>query len=66
MSHNVGDEKQVKKQEEIAEDKRNQELEDIKYLLNNKVGMRFFKRFFDEGHVFRTTFILTGCSAHTN
>ncbi len=36
--------------------KREQELSDIKTLLGNPVGMRFFRRLMDEGLIFRPTF----------
>lgn len=32
--------------------KRNQELSDLRILLNTEQGLRFFKRFFDEGRMF--------------
>ena len=42
--------------------KREQEIEDIKTILATAAGVRFFKRFLADGHVFKTTF--TG-NSHT-
>lgn len=35
---------------------RDSELDDLKFLLSTPQGIRFFKRFFDEGSMFKTTF----------
>ena len=40
--------------------KRLNELDDLKFVLSSPQGVRFFKRFFDEGSMFKTTF--TGSS----
>lgn len=54
--HNAADEKIVKDKEQEAKNQRDQELEDIKTLLNTPQGVRFFRRLFDVGCMFQTTF----------
>ena len=55
-AHNAADPEAVKKKQEELEILRNQELEDVRWLLNQKAGMRFFQRLMEEGHIFSTTF----------
>jgi hypothetical protein len=45
-----------KEREKSEKLERDQELEDIRTLLNNPAGLRFFKRFMKDGMVFKTTF----------
>lgn len=54
---------QIKREREIAENERKQELQDYKDILSTSAGMRFFKRFFARGHMFSTTFKNNGWSA---
>lgn len=56
MGYNASDEQQVKDLEQEAQNARNQELEDIKTILDTPHGVRFFKRLFDIGCMFQTTF----------
>ena len=56
MSHNAGDKQKVKDREKQDKNERDQELEDIKEILGRPSGIRFFRRFMDEGKVFQTTF----------
>ena len=60
--YNAGDEKQVKDLEKKAKNERDQELEDLREILNLKAGVRFFKRFLEDGQIFCSTF--TG-NSHT-
>lgn len=55
-TYNAGDENAVADKEKDNKSKREQELEDIKTLMNMPVGIRFFKRFMEEGRVFHTSF----------
>jgi hypothetical protein len=57
---NASDEEAVKDKEKDLKNDRLQQLEDIKYILNTDAGKRFFQRFFEDGHVFRTS--MTGNS----
>jgi len=50
------DEKTVAQQEEIRARERRQELEDIKKILQRPEGKRFFRRIFEIGHMFQTTY----------
>lgn len=56
MEYNASDEKQAKKQQRKERLDRKQELEDIKAILDTPSGLRFFRRFFEEGRIFTTTF----------
>ena len=56
MAHNAADEKQVNKAREDQKTQRDQELEDIKTLLDTPAGIRFFLRFFTKAKMFQTTF----------
>lgn len=58
--YNASDEQIVKDKEKDLKNNRTQQIEDIKYLLNTDSGVRFFQRFFEDGHVFRTS--MTGNS----
>jgi len=60
---NVASEKEVKDNFVKLRDARRQELQDIKDLLNTSCGMRFFKRLFEDGSIFSTTFKNNGWSA---
>lgn len=53
-------EKEFEIQTQKNKTERDQELEDIKVLLKNPAAIRFFRRLFDEGKIFETTF--TGTS----
>lgn len=53
---NMNDEQETEDRAKKVKLERDQELEDIKILLKNPAGLRFFKRLFDEGKMFRTTF----------
>jgi hypothetical protein len=56
MDYDLADEKKAKDREQKNKNERDQELEDIKTLLALPAGIRFFKRIFAEGCMFRTTF----------
>lgn len=56
-------EEQIKTINERAKDDRRQEIQDYKDILATSAGMRFFKRFFERGHLFCTTFKNNGWSA---
>ena len=56
MAHNAGDEKKVKAKESKIKLERDQELADIKDILETDAGIRFFKRFLRESKMFTTTF----------
>lgn len=47
---------ELKSQKEKERLQREQELDDVRRLLNLPAGMRFFKRLLEEGHIFHTTF----------
>jgi archaeosine-15-forming tRNA-guanine transglycosylase len=57
MSHQVrmteDEQGEFDKKQEL---KRNEELKDLQKILELQEGMRFFKRFFDEGSMFSSTF----------
>lgn len=59
--YNSADEGQVADHEKRIELKRLQELEDIRDLVGTPAGMRFFRRFMEDGKIFSTSF--TGNSA---
>ena len=54
--HNAADEKQVEAQAKRDENRRKQELIDIKDMLETPAGKRFFRRLMKDGLVFQTTF----------
>lgn len=54
--YNAADEKAVKSCVTKEQLERLQELEDLKVILATAAGVRFFKRFFEEGRLFHTTF----------
>lgn len=56
MVHNAADEKQVNESEKDLKNQRDQELEDIKFILKTPAGTRFFRRLMAQGSVFHTTF----------
>lgn len=56
MDYVASDEKQVKDKAKKFKNTREQELEDVKDILKNPAGVRFFKRIMTEGSVFTTTF----------
>lgn len=39
---------------------RDEQLNDLRFILETEQGMRFFKRFFESGYIFRTTFTGNG------
>ena len=56
MSYNAADNKKVKDKEKDLKNERDQELEDIKEILSRPSGVRFFRRLFEEGKIYSTTF----------
>lgn len=54
--YNAADEAEVENLQKKQKNDREQELEDIKFLLKYPSGIRFFKRLFTEGRIFQTTF----------
>jgi len=50
------DRKSLEKQEEIRSRDRRQQLDDIKRLLKMPEGKRLFRRLFELGHMFQTTY----------
>lgn len=54
--YNAAEEKVVKRLEETAKTEREQELEDIKTLIKQPAGLRFFRRMLAEAKVFHTSF----------
>lgn len=61
MSWNeTAEEKDRKEQQEEERREREQELEDVRFLINTPQGMRFFKLFFERAKVF--TMSMTGNS----
>ena len=54
--YNAADAEQVKQAREQVKQERDQELEDIKYLMETAQGVRFFKRLFEKGRIFHTSF----------
>lgn len=46
----------LKKREQDEKNERDTYLDDLRYLLRSPQGMRFFKKFFEDGHIFRSTF----------
>ena len=54
--YNAGDKKKVADAEKQRKITRDQELEDVRQLLNNPSGLRFLRRLMAEGRVFHTTF----------
>lgn len=54
--YNAADETQIEKIEISNKTQRDQELEDIKTLLDTPAGVRFFRRLLVEGKIFSTTF----------
>jgi hypothetical protein len=53
---NAADERQVDIVEKSLEAQRDEELEDLKEILNMPQGMRFFRRLMEYGHIFSSTF----------
>ena len=62
MIHNAADEELVQEAQKEVKNERDQELEDIKAILDLPAGVRFFKTLFERGKVFQSTF--TG-NSHT-
>ena len=60
--HNAASEESVQDKQEELDLERQQELSDLKEILNTKPGIRFFQRFFDRGRIFDSSF--TG-NSHT-
>lgn len=58
--YNASNEQQIKKKEQKLKNERDQELEDIKTILNTSAGLRFFKRLIKDGYIFNTS--MTGSS----
>ena len=56
MSHNAANAESVEESEKKIKRERDQELEDIKHILSTAHGVRFFRRFLEEGSVFSSTF----------
>lgn len=56
MAHNAADPKKVASIKSKQKNERDQELDDIKTILSAPAGMRFFKRFLEDGKIFSTTF----------
>jgi hypothetical protein len=54
--YNAADEKLVAEREKKNKNDRDQELEDVKFIINTPQGIRFFKRMMVKGHMFQTTF----------
>lgn len=55
-SYNAADEKQVEDQAEKVKSARDQELEDIKAIIETPAGLRMFKKMMDAGRIFSTSF----------
>lgn len=60
MVSNAADTKQVKNAKFKEKDQRRQELDDVRYILSNAVGRRFFWRYLGECGLFQSSF--TGSS----
>lgn len=60
LVRNAGDPRQVARAEEIARNRRETELADVRWLLADPRGRRFFWRYLEHCGVFRTSF--TGSS----
>lgn len=56
VEYNAADEEMVEEAEKKQRLAREQELEDIKTILQHPSGIRFFRRFMEEGKIFRTTY----------
>lgn len=54
--YNAADEKQVNDATKKHENQRDQELEDMKFILDSPQGIRFFTKMFEFGKMFTTTF----------
>lgn len=54
--HNAADDRKVKDQALKLKNQREQELEDIKAILDTPSGIRFFRRLMEKGKMFQTTF----------
>jgi len=54
--HNAADPKTVEDADKKVKNERDQQLSDLRDLLATPQGERFFKRLFDEGGLFNTTF----------
>lgn len=54
--YNAADTEAIKQDNINVKNQRDQELEDIRNILDTPEGRRFFKRFFIEGKMFSTTF----------
>ena len=54
--HNAADPVSVMDEEKRAKNTREQELVDIKEIINRPEGLRFFRRLMEKGMVFGTTF----------
>ena len=52
----IDDETKLKDIEQKRKNRRDQELEDIKQILDTPQGVRFFRRLFSTGSMFSTTF----------
>lgn len=60
LVRNAGDPEQVARAEEVAKNRRETELADVRWLLADPRGRRFFWRYLEQCGVFRTSF--TGSS----
>lgn len=56
MAYSASNEKQVKTRQKKEKLEREQELEDLKFILGTDAGTRFFKKFFEKARMFSTTF----------
>lgn len=54
--YNAGDETKVRDLEQKRKNDRDQELEDVRFLVSVPAGKRFLRRLFTEGRILRTTF----------
>ena len=54
--YNSADEKQVQEAQDLEKIALEQYQDDLRTILDTPSGMRFFKKFMEEGHVFHSTF----------
>lgn len=54
--YNASDEEKVLDREHLRKNERDQDLEDVRFILSVASGVRFFRRLFTEGRILQTTF----------
>jgi len=56
MTHNAASKQDEAERQEDIKRERQQELDDVKKVIKTPAGLRLFRRLFEAGHMFRTTY----------